>query len=108
MIGLSINQTAKCISRWSDLWNRLFFSSYLDFWYRTLRTTQVDSRGTLLKGSLLSGAVCMVTAALVPFDALDDIISAGVLLAFNFVTSSLLVLRYRWVLLPHEDFGRVC
>lgn len=56
---------------------------------------QVDSRGTLLKGSLVSGAACMVTAALVPFDALDNIISAGVLLAFNFITSSLLVLRDR-------------
>ncbi|CAN0532199.1 unnamed protein product, partial [Scytosiphon promiscuus] len=56
---------------------------------------QVDSRGTLLKGSLVSGGVCMLTALLVPFDALDNIISAGVLLAFNLVTSSLLVLRHR-------------
>ncbi|CAM9805598.1 unnamed protein product, partial [Laminaria digitata] len=56
---------------------------------------EVDSRGTLLKGSLVSGGVCMLTALLVPFDALDNIISAGVLLAFNLVTSSLLVLRHR-------------
>eukprot|EP00904_Undaria_pinnatifida_P004759 jgi/Undpi1/14284/HiC_scaffold_9.g03933.m1 len=56
---------------------------------------EVDSRGTLLKGSLVSGGVCMLTALLVPFDALDNIISAGVLLAFNIVTSSLLVLRDR-------------
>lgn len=58
----------------------------------------MDSRGTLLKGALLSGAVFVVTAALVPFDSLNDIISAGALLAFNLVTSSLLVLRHRWVI----------
>lgn len=58
----------------------------------------MDSRGTLLKGALLSGAVFVVTAALVPFDSLNDIISAGALLAFNLVTSSLLVLRHRWVM----------
>lgn len=59
----------------------------------------MDSRGTLLKGALLSGAVFVVTAALVPFDSLNDIISAGALLAFNLVTSSLLVLRHRWVII---------
>lgn len=37
----------------------------------------------------------MVTALVVPFESLNTIISAGVLLAFNFVTSSLLVLRHR-------------
>eukprot|EP00903_Cladosiphon_okamuranus_P017906 g16477.t1 len=61
---------------------------------------EVDSRGTLLKGSLVSGAVCMVTALVVPFDSLNTIISAGVLLAFNFVTSSVLVLRHRACLAP--------
>ena len=59
---------------------------------------KVDGRGTLMKGAFMSGAVCVVTAALVPFDALNNIISAGVLLAFNFVTSSHLVLRHRWVM----------
>ncbi len=43
----------------------------------------------------VSGGVCMVTALLVPFESLNTIISAGVLLAFNLVTSSLLVLRHR-------------
>lgn len=47
----------------------------------------------------VSGAVCMVTALVVPFESLNTIISAGVLLAFNFVTSSLLVLRHRSVFL---------
>ncbi|CAM9536547.1 unnamed protein product [Ectocarpus sp. 6 AP-2014] len=56
---------------------------------------EVDSRGTLFKGSLISGGICMITALLVPFDSLNTLISAGVLLAFNFVTSSHLALRSR-------------
>lgn len=60
-----------------------------------LTRVQVDSHGNLAKGSLASGVICVMIAALVPFDSLDDLISAGVLMAFNFVTSSLLVLRHR-------------
>lgn len=47
----------------------------------------------------VSGAVCMLTALVVPFECLNTIISAGVLLAFNFVTSSQLVLRHRYDML---------
>lgn len=45
---------------------------------------------------MVSGVVCVLVAALVPFDALDGLISAAVLLLFNMVTSSLLILRHRW------------
>jgi hypothetical protein len=52
---------------------------------------QVNKHGTLFKGSLAAGAVCIAIAAWVPFAYLDDMISAGVLLCFNAANSSLLV-----------------
>jgi hypothetical protein len=58
--------------------------------YCTL-TLQVNKHGTLFKGSLVAGAVCIAIAAWVPFAYLDDMISAGVLLCFNAANSSLLV-----------------
>jgi len=60
----------------------------------------VDGRGNLAQSILYSGAVCVVLALLVPFDALADVISAGVLLCFNLTNASLLVIRLQDALMP--------
>jgi amino acid transporter len=54
---------------------------------------EVDDRGNLYKGTLVSGAVCVLIALFVPFKYLDDMISAGVLLSFNLTNTSLVVMR---------------
>lgn len=56
---------------------------------------QVNRHGTLFKGGLFAGFVCIIISAWVPFSYLSDMISAGVLLAFNAANSSLMVIRRR-------------
>ncbi|KAG5190622.1 amino acid permease-domain-containing protein [Tribonema minus] len=55
---------------------------------------EVDRNGTLFKAGLVSGLACVAVAACVPFNLVDDMISAGVLLCFNATNSSLLVMRH--------------
>ncbi|CAM9806138.1 unnamed protein product [Chrysoparadoxa australica] len=57
------------------------------------RFKEVDAKGTLYNASLWSGALCVAITAVVPFSYLDDTISAGVLLSFNFSQSCLIVMR---------------
>ncbi|CAM9293389.1 unnamed protein product [Phaeothamnion confervicola] len=53
----------------------------------------VTSSGTLRHGSLLAGIACILVAAFVPFQYLDEVISSGVLLSFNFTNAALIVMR---------------
>ena len=54
---------------------------------------QLDGRGNMTNGILISGALCVLLALMVPFEALEDVISAGVLLSFQLTNAALLVLR---------------
>lgn len=42
-----------------------------------------------------SGVVMTVIAVFVPFDPLNDMISAGVLIAFNFTNSCVILLNHK-------------
>jgi APA family basic amino acid/polyamine antiporter len=54
---------------------------------------QVDSTGNLQGGTLVSGLVMTFVATFIPFVYLNDLISAGILLAFSMTNSCLLLLR---------------
>lgn len=54
---------------------------------------EVNRSGNLLKGILISGAVCTPVAMFVPFTYLEDMISAGVLLSFSLTNAALILIR---------------
>ena len=56
---------------------------------------KVDRSGNLTGGTLISGVVMTITATFVPFTYLDDLISAGILVAFCMTNSCLVLLRCR-------------
>ena len=58
-------------------------------------TTNQQGGGTspLFYGTLISGVIMTVVAALVPFTYLDDLISCGILVAFNMTNSALIQFR---------------
>lgn len=56
---------------------------------------RLDRSGNLFHSILLTGLVVALVALFVPFRYLDDMISAGVLVAFNITNASLVVLRRR-------------
>lgn len=53
----------------------------------------VDATGNLRAGTMLSGGAMTLIATFVPFGMLDDLISAGILLAFSMTNASLILLR---------------
>lgn len=53
----------------------------------------LDSRGNLFGGIIVNGLVMTVVSAFVQFTYLDDLISAGILVAFCITNSSLVLLR---------------
>lgn len=53
----------------------------------------LDRRGNLSQGILLAGVPCILLAFLVPFTALEELISAGVLLCFSLTDAALILLR---------------
>jgi APA family basic amino acid/polyamine antiporter len=55
---------------------------------------QVDETGNLWNGTLFAGVVMTLIASFVPFEHLNDMISAGVLVAFSMTNSSLILLRH--------------
>ena len=55
--------------------------------------SEIDSKGNLSKGITACGAVLTIVALFIPFNYLDDMISAGVLLSFNITNSSLIATR---------------
>lgn len=52
-----------------------------------------NENGVLLNSILWTGLLTIAVAAFVPFNAMDDLVSAGVLLSYNFTNSSLIILR---------------
>ncbi|GAX17787.1 hypothetical protein FisN_24Hh144 [Fistulifera solaris] len=54
---------------------------------------QTDVHGNLVMGTLIQGTAMTLLAAFVPFTYLNDLISAGILVAFSLTDSSLVVLR---------------
>jgi APA family basic amino acid/polyamine antiporter len=57
------------------------------------RFARADARGSLVWGNLSAGAALCIVALLVPFRRLNDLISGGILLAFQLTNASLLVVR---------------
>ncbi len=57
------------------------------------RFARADARGSLVWGNLCAGAVLCLVALLIPFRRLNDLISGGILLAFQLTNASLLVVR---------------
>jgi len=54
-----------------------------------------DKRGTYFYGTLVTGALMILMALMVPFSVLWDVVSLGVLVAFSLTNASLIQLRYR-------------
>jgi amino acid transporter len=54
---------------------------------------EVNNKGNLIKGILISGFICTLIALFIPFKYLDDMISAGVLISFNLTNCSLIIIR---------------
>ena len=52
-----------------------------------------DEQGVLRSSTLISGGVMVVIAGVAPFAALDDFISAGVLLCFAITNSCAIIVR---------------
>ncbi len=57
----------------------------------------LDRRGNFRNGIIFSGFVCVLIATFVPFELLDDLISAGVLVQFVLTNISLIIVRRGWV-----------
>ena len=55
--------------------------------------SRTNDEGNLFVGTLIAGVGMTLVAALVPFTYLDDLISAGILVAFSMTDSSLVLLR---------------
>jgi len=55
---------------------------------------KVDATGNLWHGTLISGTIMIVIATFVPFVYLDDLISAGILVAFSMTDTSVILLRH--------------
>jgi basic amino acid/polyamine antiporter, APA family len=53
---------------------------------------QVDTKGTLVNGTIVAGAIMTLVAAFIPFVKLNDMISGAVLLALNMTDSSVILL----------------
>uniref|UniRef100_A0A7S4IL23 Cationic amino acid transporter C-terminal domain-containing protein n=2 Tax=Odontella aurita TaxID=265563 RepID=A0A7S4IL23_9STRA len=55
---------------------------------------KMDANGNLWWGTLISGIVMILIATFVPFTFLNDLISAGILIAFTITDSSVILLRH--------------
>ena len=54
---------------------------------------RVDTHGNMVGGTFVAGTAMTIISAFVPFTYLDDLISAGILLAFSMTNSCLVLLR---------------
>ncbi len=54
----------------------------------------VDDHGNIWYGTLISGILVVIIASFVPFEHLNDMISAGILVAFCMTDSSLIIMRH--------------
>ena len=66
--------------------------------------SHVDNHGNIWYGTLISGILVVVIASFVPFEHLNDMISAGILVAFCMTDSSLLIMRHES---PVNEPGKV-
>lgn len=57
--------------------------------------SQLDDNGNLRNGILIGGFFCTLLTLFVPFDNLNDLCSAGVLLSFSLSNASLIMLRFK-------------
>jgi len=55
---------------------------------------KIDRDGNLWWGTVIAGIAMVIIAAFVPFDNLNDMISAGILIAFAMTDASLVLMRY--------------
>lgn len=55
---------------------------------------KIDDHGNLFFGTLIAGIIMIVISALIPFTYLNDLISAGILVAFSLTDCSVLILRH--------------
>jgi len=55
-----------------------------------------DKNGQLFQGTLWTGVAMTLVAVFVPFEPLNDMISAGVLLAFNFTNGCVVMANHRY------------
>ncbi|GFH47395.1 hypothetical protein CTEN210_03870 [Chaetoceros tenuissimus] len=55
---------------------------------------KVDRHGNLWWGTVIAGIAMVIIAAFIPFDNLNDMISAGILVAFAMTDASLILMRY--------------
>lgn len=65
---------------------------------------RVDGNGNLWWGTVIAGIGMVLIASFVPFDHLNDMICAGILIAFAMTDSSLVLMRYDS---PDQDEGLV-
>ena len=65
---------------------------------------KIDESGNLRHGTLISGIVIVLVASFVPFAHLNDMISAGILVAFCMTDSALVIMRHES---PADDQGKV-
>jgi len=56
--------------------------------------SKVDAKGNLWNGTFFSGVLLIVISTCVPFTYLNDLLSAGILVAFCMTDSSILLMRY--------------
>jgi APA family basic amino acid/polyamine antiporter len=54
---------------------------------------EIDAKGNLWNGALISGTVMTLIATFVPFQYLNDLISSGILVAFTMTNWALISLR---------------
>ncbi len=54
---------------------------------------KVDDTGNLWHGTLIAGSVMIVVSTCIPFTYLNDLISAGVLMAFSMTAASVILIR---------------
>ena len=66
---------------------------------------KLDNTGNLWNGTLSAGTLMVLIASFIPFTHLNDMISAGVLVAFSMTSSSLLLLKHESPKVPsiHEE-----
>lgn len=55
--------------------------------------SMTDEQGVLRNATIVSGIVMIIIAGVVPFDALNDFVSTGVLLSFAVTNSCAIVVR---------------
>ena len=76
-----------CKTSFDSLFLKLFLTLIYEF-------KKYDKQGVLWWGTVIAGILVTVVAAFVPFHHLNDMISAGVLVAFVMTNSSLVLMRY--------------